>query len=423
MKLNKTEKRRSFLISFAYFALFIALYYVFIKYAFWMLFPFIVAFFVAMILQKPIRFITKKTPLGPKLVSTVLVLLVLVAIGTLITLVGYALVTEFIDFFNYIRERLSSGPELIERLRNWIDGALIHLPSSISNYLRNTIDGMTASILNLAEESDEAAAAAAKSSSSFDFSVLATPINGLLSTARRVPVLLVGTLVAIISCVFMTSGYSELTGLIKGSLSEEHEKTLVRTKHIIFDVLGKWVKSYSIILFITFCELSLGLSILKWAGIYKGGYIAVIAVCTALLDIFPVFGTGTVLIPWAVISLLTHKPLMFIGLIIIYVIIFVVRQIIEPKILSSNIDMNPVITLMSMYLGTQMFGVLGIFILPITVVIIKTLNDEGVLHLWQNRYKPQKKVKSKKKAAAAVAAPAENKAEEEQPQAEDSQNC
>ena len=143
----------------------------------------------------------------------------------------------------------------------------------------------------------------------------------------------------------------------------------------------------ALILFITFCEIFLGLSILKAAGLYTGGYIFVIAVCTALLDILPVFGTGTVLIPWAIFSLITHKIGLGIGLIVIYALITVIRQVVEPKLVSANVDMHPVITLMCMFVGVQVFGVLGIFILPITMVILKTLNDEGVIHIWRNKKK------------------------------------
>ena len=169
------------------------------------------------------------------------------------------------------------------------------------------------------------------------------------------------------------------------------------------DILGKWVRSYALILFITFCEIFLGLSILKAAGLYTGGYIFVIAVCTALLDILPVFGTGTVLIPWAVFSLITHKIGLGIGLIIIYALITVIRQVVEPKLVSANVDMHPVVTLMAMYLGLQIFGVIGLIILPITLVVIKTLNAEGIIHLWSRRAEepltegsPAKKPKAEK---------------------------
>ena len=162
-------------------------------------------------------------------------------------------------------------------------------------------------------------------------------------------------------------------------------------------------------MFITFCEITIGLHILKLIGAYKGGYIFAIAVCTAIVDILPVFGSGTILIPWGVISLFIHKVPLGIGLLIIYGVITVIRQVIEPKIVSSNVDVHPVITLMSMYIGIQVFGVLGILILPITVVIIKTLNDEEIIHLWDPKGAEETAAET---AAAEPAEPLPESAEE-----------
>ena len=409
VSLNIIEKRRSTLISFGYFALFAAAYYFLVKYAFWMLFPFIIALAVAMALQRPIKFIARKTPLKMKPVAIVLVLLAFILLAAVIGVVGYALVSEFIDFFAFIKGKLSSGPEVIETIRNYIENMLVHLPRSISNYLRTTIDNMTASVLNLAEQTEETASAPASASSGINLSFLSTPLSGILSTAKRVPVILAAFLVGLVSCVFMASDYPALTGMIKNSMSDEHEEKIRKAKRIVTDVLGKWAKSYTIILFITFCEVAIGLFILKSLGFYKGGYITVIAIGTALLDILPVFGTGTVMIPWALISLFTRHIGMGIGLIVLYVVITVVRQVIEPKIVSSNVDVHPVITLMSMYLGIQIFGVLGVFILPITVVVIKTLNDEGIIHLWRNKAKEKELAAAQAETETAdEAAPDEN---------------
>ena len=138
----------------------------------------------------------------------------------------------------------------------------------------------------------------------------------------------------------------------------------------------------------------------------------------------PVFGTGTILIPWAIFSLFTHKLGLCIGLLIIYASITVIRQVLEPRLVSMNVNMHPVVTLMSMYIGIQAFGVMGIIVLPITVVIVKTLNDEGIIHLWgqENREErlkeeitpkpPEKKGKKPKKRDKKKAENADDKKSE-----------
>ena len=133
-------------------------------------------------------------------------------------------------------------------------------------------------------------------------------------------------------------------------------------------------------------------------GVYDSGYIFVIAILTAIIDIVPVLGTGTVLIPWAVISLLNGNYPMAIGLIVMYACITVIRQIIEPKLVAAQLGIPAFLTIVSMFIGSQIFGVLGIFILPITIVMLKLLNDEGIIHIFHYTDKEEKAVEPQEKS-------------------------
>ena len=238
-KLNLAEKRRNTLISLAYFAVFSVAYYLFVKFAFWMAAPFIFAFIIAMFLQRPIRFISRKTILNRKLTSVILVLLIVLVLLGLVGLVGYRIWTEFVDFGKYITAKFGNYTEVVSSVKLWVENVLSHLPASLSDKAKVTIDGMTSSILNLAEKSEDAAAASS-SGTGINLSFLATPLTGILSTARQIPAVLTAFLIGIIACFFMTSDYENFTNLIKKSVSEEHEATLVKAKHIIVDILGKF---------------------------------------------------------------------------------------------------------------------------------------------------------------------------------------
>ena len=126
------------------------------------------------------------------------------------------------------------------------------------------------------------------------------------------------------------------------------------------------IRAYGLIMCVTFLEMVLGLSILKLFGIYENGYIFAIALITAVIDIVPVLGTGTVLIPWAIWMFFSGDVAMGIGLLVIYGVITVVRQIVEPKLI-----------------GSQLFGFVGLFLLPMTVMLLKVLNDDGVIHIFK----------------------------------------
>lgn len=392
-QMDIVEKRRKFLINLFYFSIFVTLYYLFVKFAFWVVAPFVISFLIAMLLQKPIGALSSKTRINKKILSVVFVFLIIVVLIGLLVLIGYLVGNEFYNFGKYLMGKLSSLPAVIESAESHIIGVASRLPGKLGVSLSDAVKGIADNLLGFVREEEAEAGAVTSSAagsfsgfglSSFDFSSLSTPLAGILSTAKRIPAVLTAILIGIISCFFMTSDYDGFISKIKGMMSESSIKKVSKTKHVVFDILGKWCKSYAALLFITFCEMTVGLHILKFTGLYNGGYIFVIAICTALLDILPVFGTGTVLIPWGIISLFTHKIGLGVGLLVIYGAITVIRQVLEPRIVSANVDIHPVITLMSMYIGIQIFGVFGILILPITVVVIKTLNDEGIIHLWGN---------------------------------------
>ncbi|MBR2732262.1 MAG: AI-2E family transporter [Clostridia bacterium] len=384
------EKRKAMLVNLVYFAFLAVVYYLFLKYAFWVAAPFIFAFLLAMALQRPIRAITGRTKLKKNLVGGVLVFLILALVLTVVVLVGYRIGVEFKGFWNFIMGKINDLPEMIGQAQAWLLEKIRILPDSIERSVRDAVTDFTGKLLTVGSE-EEAALESGKSFSfgGLDFGTISSSLGGLLSTAKRIPAVFTAVLVSIIACFFVTCDYDGFVGLIKSTLSAEHEEFAVRAKHILVDVLGKLAKSYLTIIFITFCELSIGLNVLKLIGAYDGGYIMVISICTAMLDILPVFGTGTVLVPWAIASFLTGKIGLGIGLAVIYALITVIRQVLEPRLVAMNVGLHPVLTLAGMYLGLNIFGVIGIFIVPITFVLISALHKEGLIHLWSGARVPE----------------------------------
>jgi predicted PurR-regulated permease PerM len=125
----------------------------------------------------------------------------------------------------------------------------------------------------------------------------------------------------------------------------------------------KILKGYALLSLITCIEIYIGFLIL---GINKAFLLALVI---AVVDVLPVLGTGTVLIPWAVVSVLTENFQIGIGLTVIYIITILVRNFLEPKIIGMQVGVNSLFTLMAMFFGLKVLGISGLFLFPIILIV------------------------------------------------------
>ena len=381
--MDKIEKRRSFIINTVFVVIIVGLFYLAIKYALGIVWPFVVAFFLAMLLQRPVNFLSTKTPLKRGISSVIMVLFVLVIVGSILGLIIGRIVIELKGFFDYLLIKMEDAPAFVDQIQAWLSDTFSFLPKSLHESIMTATENFLNRLMGI--EAKASADAIKAESSGIDFSLLSSPLGAVWGTAKQIPMIAVGVLVCVVSCCFMTTDYRTLRDMILSQLSQKRQSAVIRTKQVTFSTLGKMGKAYSIILFVTFMEMLLGLSFLKLIHVYDSGYIFAIAFITAVVDIIPVLGTGTILIPWALWSLFTGDVGLGIGLLVVYAIISVIRQVIEPKLVASQLGLPPFVTIMAMYIGSQLFGFIGLFLLPITIMLLKVLNDEGVIHIFKKK--------------------------------------
>jgi sporulation integral membrane protein YtvI len=359
------EKRKSFIINFIYTVICVGLFYVFIKYCLGVLAPFIIAFILAYALQRPIKWAKKKLRLKSHgIISFLLVLLVVCIVFGALSIAVLVLFNELKSFASYLTTQFSSIDELIVTLENYAMGVIVRLPESvrgtIGDYVTNAFDSL------------------GKGQSELDLSMLSAPLSGAWSVVKSLPSTILSVVVAVVSCFFMASDYDKVKELVLGFFSDGKRKSIVKTKRTATKAIAKLLKAYVTIMAITFAEMFLGLFLLKLIGVYDGSYIAIISFVTCIIDIIPVLGTGTVLIPWAVYNLIFGNFGMGVGLLVIYAVITVIRQIVEPKLVANEAGLPAIVTIMAMFIGVRIFGAFGIILLPFTVIILKLLYDEGV---------------------------------------------
>jgi len=404
------EKRRRSLINFAYYGVIFALMLLILRYAAGILMPFLIAIVVAAILQKPKNFLVRKTFLKKGAASGICVLLAIVIIVALIALIGVRVSTEIKGFIDYIMIQFQDFDKVVDNIENWVMNFIGALP----NFLRKTLTESSTQFFtqirdSISGESNELANQITSGiGGNFSLSWITTPINGVISTAKQLPSIFVSIIISIVACCFMTSEFDEIIGFIKLQVPEHRRKDLSRAKIILKNSLGKMAKAYVLIMFVTFVEMAIGLTILKLIKVYDSSYIIIIAAATAVIDIVPVLGTGTVLIPWAAYSFIIGNVGMGIGLLVIYAAISVIRQVIEPKLVAGQLGLSPIVTIAALYLGLKLFGVLGMFVTPLLVIMLKLLNDEGIIKLWKSPAREKAAQEAKENEASLADPEADN---------------
>ena len=206
--------------------------------------------------------------------------------------------------------------------------------------------------------------------------------------AVSVPGKLVNTIICIVSTVFILLDWEAIGKFIHGQMPEKASEVMKDGWSQLKKTIGKYIRSYGLIMLMTFTELAIGLLIIgvdnSW-GLAAG---------IAVLDILPIVGCGTVLIPWAVVSLVTGKPGLGISLLVLYVIIAIVRNIAEPKIVGQQVGLHPLATLLAMVTGASLFGAAGVFALPIALAVIKQLDDDGIIHVIKKPNQAEEKTQA-----------------------------
>lgn len=380
------EKRRKFIINTIFYAFIAVIAYSVYKYAFGIAFPLVFALAVATILQRPRNFIVRNSFIKKGFASTVCVILFFSIIGTVFVLIGIKLFEEVRGFADYVISLFSNLDNLVNTVEDFLFSLAEKLPRFLSKPATEGLTGLFVQIREaIAGKSTELTDSLASGiGDKFDVSWVTAPLSGVISTVSQIPSFLISVVIAIVATFFMTAEYDYIINFIKLQFPAEKRKDLSRAKRLVFSSLGKMAKAYALIMLITFIEMYAGLTVLSLTGIFTTTYAPILAAVIAIVDIAPMLGTGTILLPWTVYSFISGNYPLAIGLFIIYVVITVIRQIIEPKLVAGQLGLSPVITISAMFLGLKLLGFLGLFLAPLTIIILKLLHDEGILHLWKS---------------------------------------
>lgn len=359
--MNNTQRRGAFLINLLYFTAIVAIVILALRFAVPWLMPFIIGFAVAMIFHPLITWTAKKLKVNRKAIACVVVVL------------GYAILITAITFGTIELVNLLSS--LFRKLPALFDTQIAPTFTAIGDYFSDFFARLPSDWVTTIETMADTVLDAIKS---FLGSVSSGGLSFLTKFIGALPGFLVALVFTILASFFISMNYEATRDFLMAQLSPRVQEILRAIKATLKGTVFSYLKAYFKLMCITFVELSISLMII---GVDNA---VGIAFGIALFDFLPVFGTGAIVIPWIVIDFILGHTFEAVGLLIAYGIITVVRNFIEPKIVGDQLGLNPVVSIIAIYLGFVWFGVLGMIIMPMAVQIAISLHNQGVVTIYND---------------------------------------
>ena len=342
--MNETRLRR-FLLYSASAAATSGLIYISLRWLLWWLMPFLLALALSEALEPAVLLLQRHFRFRRSFSALVLTLFTLFLLGGLLSLLGSTLMREARALLEGVPALLAALPEAIEALFARTE----RYTSACPVWLR---DGFADVLNRYAAEAGDIAR-----------TVTTRLLSALASVVVGLPTVLLSAATTVLALYFTLASLPELRSLLRRVCPADTHSRLARLRGSIARTASHWLRAELTLCCLTFCQVLAGLLLLRHP------YALLLAVLTTLVDALPVFGTGTVLIPWAAFELLFGHTALAAALAALYVLTLTVRSVMEPRLLGAQAGLPPVLSLLAMYLGFRAFGVGGMVALPFLLLL------------------------------------------------------
>lgn len=322
--------------------------------------PFLIAFIISLIIEPLIRKVMKWTNLTRK--TSAIITLVLV-FSIMIGLLAWGVIGAITESSNI----LNNLSDTVNKVTNTISGLIanfkldgIKIPEELKEMLQSTFNSLMGEGTNIVQGL----------------------LTKIIDTVKHIPQIMIYIGITVLATYFVCTDKMYILDQMEHHLPRNWVMKVGYRARKVISCLGDYLKAESILILISFVIVLIGLFIFDFIGM-NVKYPLMMALAIGFVDALPILGSGTVMIPWAVISASYGDIRLAIALIILYIIVIVARQLLEPRIISNHIGIHPIFTLIAMYTGFKVIGVIGMFVGPIMLIIFKnifeTMIDNGVV--------------------------------------------
>lgn len=315
--------------------------------------PFLIAFIISTLVEPIIKFINRKFSITRKSSSIIVLVTVFVLIIIVLTIGIINLISETTNLLNGFNLYLDKTIVLISDIESRLKINELNIPNEVKNIIENMANDYIKQIANYLKEL----------------------LNKILSYITKIPNMFINIIITILATYFITSDKFYILDRLEHHLSKKMMgKVITHTKEITSS-LGSYLKAEITLSIITFMVVLTGLNIFYLVGM-DVEYPILIALLIGFVDALPILGAGSVMLPWFIILLINKEISLGFSILGLYIFIVVLKQIIEPKLVSKNIGIHPIFTLVSMYTGFKIVGILGLLLGPILLIILKNIFSE-----------------------------------------------
>ncbi len=314
--------------------------------------PFLIAFILAQLIEPLIRFCMKKFKMRRKF-SAILIFAIILSI--IVGLIVWGVATL-----------VSEATNLLNNINFYIDKISNQSQSLISKFNFDKIklsDELTLILKNSSGELIQTASDWVK-----------TVLTKLLNSLTSLPTIGLYIVITILALYFMCTDKIYMLDQVEHHLPEKWVKNLTKHLKALIKSLSCYLKAQLKLILISFVISLIGLYAFSIAGM-NIKYPLMAAIGIAIVDALPIFGSGTVMVPWAIISAFNGDIRLGVAILVLWIVMCIVRQIIEPKIVSGQIGIHPIFTLIAMYTGFRCLGFIGMFVGPIVLIILKNIYE------------------------------------------------
>ncbi|MCR4436718.1 MAG: sporulation integral membrane protein YtvI [Clostridiales bacterium] len=330
--------------------------YILITYFLGFVSPFIIAAILAAISEPVVEFFESKAHLPRKMAVVVSLLLTVIAVSATICFCVLRVYQELISLQNNIAGYINRLSDQILSHLSRISDYYNSLPSHIYPAVKEGLKSLTPKLQE----------------------IIGFLVRYFIDTVKSVPRAAVFVVTTLLATYFISSDRRKIRNFIYKQLPQKWSKNFSGIKSNTFAAILGYFKAVLILMGLTFTEVSTGLFIL---GI---DYPLIMGLIIAIADAVPILGTGLVMLPWILWHVIAGNVGTALGLGIVYLAGVILRQILEPKIIGNQIGLHPLVTLISMYMGLNMLGIPGMIFGPVSVIILKNLQQSGVIKLWKD---------------------------------------